>query len=977
MSEKSIEAEQGVLTESVIVDSGIIGVGEDVHPITNDELADAFVDAFDQKEKAKGNSDEAGEQGEKATSSADGFSRIVDALMSGDKELTPEMVLGSIVQDERDESEESDESTQAIAEDDEVFNAILADALGLDALPVAGVQEQKEVQPPAAPVQQPAQVQNPAAPERPTLDRDALKQYVAAHQAEMNGTARMSAPEQTSQPEGEEDVVTAQETMKDIEDGDTYTAADGKKWKYTVVDFSIVPEDVKDDMADDIGAEEPNLDEPAAAQDAAPYKYSTPAPSIPGHSIAETSARKKATQTHRRNVAATWEDCKAKEKAKCPYHGAAYMTDQIKKVLMARGLPLGKFAIVAIDPENVADKGSPSLRRYKMVFSQPEDLSDEDSNAVVKDFFASMPNVMFNDRDDEFGDSGNPIKTFHERNFELADEFEDAGDIPLDAPTAEEENARRDTPQEAQHYIRTRQRGYDWGYRDDPELFLTDYLNMLSEKPSNIVACNDDMMRYATQFPEALPPGITLDQVKGTYEKFKKANDLHKGLSAFILNGEVVPEADALAEAASLGKEKEDKEYRKAASDVYDLASQVFGGVQEALATKLRAIQGEIPKLPSSLAINSRDELHHTRYLGKDFSCSKNQFPTNQSGPLWDSLRGLQKTYETQYRNMKQLDMFQQGCEQRDPIRAYFGLLAFQKSIRDLKDTANKIGEIQDTFLTAKGPAWAEKHGFKPKKTKTATKENPERTQGTPKSEAKPKVATTPKAQKPDKTTESVPGGYELDDTIEAEIKEAAKNNKNLISIDAQLKQIGQKYGINSPEFKTFYDKGKRAFQDFFDTERAKRYGEKDKKAQTKGSSEGKTKKAEATTAAKPAKKAEKKPKAQKRDRKPDYAKQFQDISKKSGTSLNGMSLSELFDSGYGVFKDAQSNEFLGRKLPDGKIDTTKPYYVMTAVHKAFGDGMDIKKFTNILKFQEKTVAEKKSKEAEQTDWYDEIFGVS
>ena len=49
MSENSIEPEQGVLTESVIVDSGIIGVGEGVHPITNDELADVLIEAFDNK----------------------------------------------------------------------------------------------------------------------------------------------------------------------------------------------------------------------------------------------------------------------------------------------------------------------------------------------------------------------------------------------------------------------------------------------------------------------------------------------------------------------------------------------------------------------------------------------------------------------------------------------------------------------------------------------------------------------------------------------------------------------------------------------------------------------------------------------------------------------------------------------------------------------------------------------------------------
>ena len=63
MSEKSIEAEQGVLTESVIVDSGIIGVGEGVHPITNDELADVLIEAFDNKDEDEEDSEDATEKG--------------------------------------------------------------------------------------------------------------------------------------------------------------------------------------------------------------------------------------------------------------------------------------------------------------------------------------------------------------------------------------------------------------------------------------------------------------------------------------------------------------------------------------------------------------------------------------------------------------------------------------------------------------------------------------------------------------------------------------------------------------------------------------------------------------------------------------------------------------------------------------------------------------------------------------------------
>ena len=64
---------------------------------------------------------------------------------------------------------------------------------------------------------------------------------------------------QPSQPEqgGEStDVVAAQEEYKNIKDGDTYTDDRGQTWTWSVVDFNVVPEKVKDEMVDSLDPED-------------------------------------------------------------------------------------------------------------------------------------------------------------------------------------------------------------------------------------------------------------------------------------------------------------------------------------------------------------------------------------------------------------------------------------------------------------------------------------------------------------------------------------------------------------------------------------------------------------------------------------------------------------------------------------------------------------------------------------------------
>ena len=1040
MSEKSLENEQGVLTESVIVDSGVIGVGEGVHPITSDELSDAFMETFD-----------ADESEEEHNAHVEDVSWMIDVLDGGghlfDDDFEPKKKGGDEIaaaptEDQEvsaDDAEDSDEPCEAFnkaldsalmecSDDykifvlgmDEMFHKGDASkpqdgqpkedqAGGGDDAQQSGEQDGQEAQQP----------QEPQMPERPKLDRDAMKQYILTHQAEMRGTNQLAS--KGSGDNGTVDVVQAQETMKDIENGDTYTDDAGKKWNYTVFEFSVVPEDVKDEEADDIGAEEPDVDNVQGAQDAAPTQYTEPVMPTVKRSRPDINAKIKAAKTHRRNVAATWEDCKAKEKAKCPYHGAAYMTDQIKGILAKSGYPIGKFAVVQVDPEIQVDKGDPKLKLYKLVYSLPEGTPPDVAAKITKDFFASMPNVDFKDYN-QIGENPN------DKLFQLNEDFEDAGDIPLDAPTDEEENALRDTDDEDTRRMRTYQRSSASGY-DDQAMMQFQFLDMLAQKPNNIVALNDDMMRYASQFPEALPEGMSVDQVRAAYDKFKKANDLHKGLSAFILNGEVVPEADALAEAATAGKEKQAKAYREAAGEVYDMASKVFNGVRSAISDKLHSLsEGYAGIKASARAVNGYGgkALHDTAYLGKAFRSSTGRFPANQSGEGWDELRRLMKSYELAYGRIKNLTEFQKGCEQKEPMRAYFGLELCEANIRHVKEIGDKIGELQDRFLTGKGEEWAKKHGYMPKKqtpsetpaeepkkeerkvaarktgtdevkaeeakqTAKKTEKKTEKKAKQKKLEAKPvapestekkesvekkgteekKKAAAKKNEQQNEAAESKPAQAQQKSDITPEMKAAAQNDPTLNDLNNRMQEAWKRYGPNSPEYKLHRERAEEAFKAFFDRERAKAAAAKNE------TQSAETNEQPRSEAKKPATQRKKSPGNAEQKRRATYEKQFAEMSERVGKTKSGKTIAEMFEGGYGVYKNGNGEMFFAQKAQDGKVDSSKPFYRLDRLHASIGGGMDFKDFVGMMQNQERLVGEKQQKDREEQDWYNTLFGAS
>ena len=81
--------------------------------------------------------------------------------------------------------------------------------------------------------------------------------------AEQAQQSLINSSEQTSQSPQEatpEESAEPQNKFANIKDGDTFTDENGQQWQYTVMNFSVVPEDVKDEMVDDItGTQEDDL----------------------------------------------------------------------------------------------------------------------------------------------------------------------------------------------------------------------------------------------------------------------------------------------------------------------------------------------------------------------------------------------------------------------------------------------------------------------------------------------------------------------------------------------------------------------------------------------------------------------------------------------------------------------------------------------------------------------------------------------
>ena len=91
---------------------------------------------------------------------------------------------------------------------------------------------------------------------------------VDMQQGAVGGQQETGAADLQQQADWEPDVVSAQEEFKDVQDGDTYTDPNGTEWVWNVMDYVVVPEEVKDEEVDALIVEGEGEDENASAEDA-------------------------------------------------------------------------------------------------------------------------------------------------------------------------------------------------------------------------------------------------------------------------------------------------------------------------------------------------------------------------------------------------------------------------------------------------------------------------------------------------------------------------------------------------------------------------------------------------------------------------------------------------------------------------------------------------------------------------------------
>ena len=427
---------------------------------------------------------------------------------------------------------------------------------------------------------------------------------------------------------------------------------------------------------------------------------------------AQKHAMENARRSHRRTVAATWEQCKAKDKARCPYHGAAYMTDMLGKIIKSNGIPLGKFGILMHDPESGVKRGKKDPIPYRILFSTPEGTTEDARKKVIKAFFDKNPNIIFEADTNMFGKYKNN-SVFAEKS------IEDIDDMPVDAPSQEAYEAGHDTAKEQEYGERAKARGsVSWTNVD--ELPLWRYFDMLSERPTNIVECNEDMLRYAKQFPEMLPEGISLDDVKGVYDTFMKANAKKKGLQAFLANGEMVDKAEALAVAAEKGMEKAGEVYYDASEEAYGMAADVFNSVKDNLVEQFMGMRREVFGMPSGSTVHGEtSQGKYSFYFGDKYKSSQNKFPMSIGGEEEEMLREMTLDYKRRWNAAaRNVDFILLGCEQREPLMVSYGLNMLQVSVDALKNAKSMLGEMQDFIIENQTETWRKKNGIRMPKEK-------------------------------------------------------------------------------------------------------------------------------------------------------------------------------------------------------------------------------------------------------------------
>ena len=418
---------------------------------------------------------------------------------------------------------------------------------------------------------------------------------------------------------------------------------------------------------------------------------------------ANLKARENARRTHRQAVAATWEDCKAKDPYKCRWHGAAFMRDNFGKILQSNGLPVGNFDVRIDNPEKIKSLGKNEPIPYRLIFATPLDTPPEVRMKCAREFFLKHPGLVYElPKGQAVGDLSFKVK-----------DPEDAEDMPIDAPTRGDIRDRQDTQSEASWNERANARAaVSYAGRDtlDPSTFF----DMLSEHPSNIVELNEDMLRYLHSFPDCVPEGMTAEDVREVYDRFKKADAAKKGVQSYILNGEVRDKAEFLAEAAEQGLEKEAKAYYTAAQDVYDLAADIFNNVQQQLQDSYEEIHSAVRAMPSGKMVDgSTSGFKNTVYFGNGFSVKGKKFPINISGEEGEVLKECMEDYAKSYRIASALtDKIMEGCEKREPLLVAQGIAAARKHLQELQFSAETLGELQDTIIENMSEQRRKKNGI-------------------------------------------------------------------------------------------------------------------------------------------------------------------------------------------------------------------------------------------------------------------------
>ena len=103
--------------------------------------------------------------------------------------------------------------------------------------------------------------------------------------------------------------------------------------------------------------------------------------------IAE-DAKKATPSPNKRKVATTWEDCKAKDKATCPYHGAAFMRDKFNEIFKKNGVENAEVRIAPwVDSEGEAD---PS---YSMYFNLPKNFDKKKLQKIFNEMMSTVKGV--------------------------------------------------------------------------------------------------------------------------------------------------------------------------------------------------------------------------------------------------------------------------------------------------------------------------------------------------------------------------------------------------------------------------------------------------------------------------------------------------------------------------------------------------------------------------------------------------------